>query len=644
MFYICFCLICEKEKHRNSPAVVIFDATVTSAHIGHLYDFFCCCFIIHNVNNVRCSGLRENDQNRTSSISPLPSPLPFLKIVYVIKKICQMKTKIQLEKEEEAEKKLRHLMMYSISPWRDTFPVVARCCEIVEIAGYYRTEWLVLHIANIPAVLQILHITEMRWDVGFDRRAGVLPSNIRIHSGINVAAMLQIFSAALNFTAARGSFHSEKTRGKKEREKERKRETPACAHARKKMATSPAELASWIAPLCKWDDGRSLAVVIYWAVIFLLAALFLGWPVWGVLALAGSCWQEGERLWRHILPRSALPNWEKEGSAWLHHPPLTGNFPLDIWFIDWNWFSSKVPCDRTDLLREEIIFIYFLKSQLIIIYQYFVFVEQMKRGSIQERCWSTVTREYHALRRWPSPTWCDTRRSRWWRPTRWWSSGDPSSRPISTSWANCWNSNRVCGRLTTPSRPPPTPTTPPVAAAPSTRAATSACSIRAGPNNPHPKWNLAAVFELPFVSLPLSLSLSLFCLSVFLPLSFFLSSFLSFFLSLPIVVRLVWLRPVSSRWFSSNPSFWHVQHRCSPQNHCQRQNEAKRGEGRGRRRQADGRRVKQTNPILLPKLCVSFHFHAPWIVLDMFSTGKAKMKTKKKKRRRSTSNFNLYLI
>lgn len=61
----------------------------------------------------------------------------------------------------------------------------------------------------------------MRWDVGFDRRAGVLPSNIRIHSGINVAAMLQIFSAALNFTAARGSFHSEKTRGKKEREKER---------------------------------------------------------------------------------------------------------------------------------------------------------------------------------------------------------------------------------------------------------------------------------------------------------------------------------------------------------------------------------------------------------------------------------------
>ena len=140
MFYICFCLICEKEKHRNSPAVVIFDATVTSALIGHLYDFFCCCFIIHNVNNVRCSGLRENDQNRTSSISPLPSPLPFLKIVYVIKKICQMKTKIQLEKEEEAEKKLRHLMMYSISPWRDTFPVVARCCEIVEIAGYYRTE------------------------------------------------------------------------------------------------------------------------------------------------------------------------------------------------------------------------------------------------------------------------------------------------------------------------------------------------------------------------------------------------------------------------------------------------------------------------------------------------------------------------
>ena len=531
MFYICFCLICEKEKHRNSPAVVIFDATVTSALIGHLYDFFCCCFIIHNVNNVRCSGLRENDQNRTSSVSPLPSPLPFLKIVYVIKKICQMKTKIQLEKEEEAEKKLRHLMMYSISPWRDTFPVVARCCEIVEIAGYYRTEWLVLHIANIPAVLQILHITEMRWDVGFDRRAGVLPSNIRIHSGINVAAMLQIFSAALNFTAARGSFHSEKTRGKKEREKERKRETPACAHARKKMATSPAELASWIAPLCKWDDGRSLAVVIYWAVIFLLAALFLGWPVWGVLALAGSCWQEGERLWRHILPRSALPNWEKEGSAWLHHPPLTGNFPLDIWFIDWNWFSSKVPCDRTDLLREEIIFIYFLKSQLIIIHQYFVCVEQMKRGSIQERCWSTVTREYHALRRWPSPTWCDTRRSRWWRPTRWWSSGDPSSRPISTSWANCWNSNRVCGRLTTPSRPPPTPTTPPVAAAPSTRAATSACSIRAGPNNPHPKWNLAAVFELPFVSLPLSLSLSLFCLSVFLPLSSFLSFFLSFFFS-----------------------------------------------------------------------------------------------------------------
>ena len=151
---------------------------------------------------------------------------------------------------------------------------------------------------------------------------------------------------------------------------------------------------------------------------------------------------------------------------------------------------------------------------------------QMKHVRWTERCWSTATRGYRALRRSPSPIWCGTPVWRWSRPTPWSNNADPSSLPISISWANCSSSNRACAPPAAPAAaavlprwramrsprsalPRPTSTAPSlsaptVATVPSIPVVTFACSTDAGPNSPLLKWTRAVVSDPPSLSLSLS--------------------------------------------------------------------------------------------------------------------------------------------